>query len=140
MAGRFFLARNPHFLPPRSPVESVECLIMQCRGGAKCSARGGDLSFFKFLLFTAGGDHVPVTTTTTPPQTVSFLRLLLRYYFDLDAYYLFNCVHRRRPLWCKRPLLVLLNSSINQENRCGTSELDARENCRNTCAHSGDCG
>merc|ERR1719253_2225304 len=28
---------------------------------------------------------------------------------------------------------------IDQQNRCGTSELDARENCRSTCAHSGDC-
>jgi hypothetical protein len=28
---------------------------------------------------------------------------------------------------------------VNTENRCGTSELDARENCRQTCAHSGEC-
>jgi hypothetical protein len=28
---------------------------------------------------------------------------------------------------------------VNTENRCGTSELDARENCRQTCDHSGEC-
>merc|ERR1712194_121083 len=28
---------------------------------------------------------------------------------------------------------------VNQQHRCGTSEIDAREHCRSTCGHSGDC-
>lgn len=65
---------------------------------------------------TAGPDEPPLTTTTSvtqaPPSTTTLATSTTTTSNELV---------------------------VDSQPRCGTSELDAREHCKNTCVHSGDC-